>query len=421
MLGKNKHSYSYSSYGGGKSKSRVGVRWDRILPIGAIVIVVIAILIAFNFNRIKLATKGYSFSEQSEVLKLTSDKIKIITSEDKIEHISDWMALSKNVKYYKDFETYYNLHKSMKKKDIVKTVTDIFDHYVPDLKKLNYTDKEIWTILKSASTDDLQYLIDHQFSYKTIKPYMEVTGFKFADMDKYVTAYGQYHSYNYAVLYTSYPFIISTNPVTKRYTLKDPSSLTALVKPGFELPSNYTPKDLVTSADEYAANEKKGNETDLSYYKVRKPAYNAFVEMAKAAKKENYVLLINSAYRSYDRQKQIYQEYENKWGGKYAADHVAKPGTSEHQTGLGLDVTSQSVVDGNRLVFGDTDEYKWAVKNCYKYGFVLRFADGTSNITGITQEPWHFRYVGKKAAKQMHDNNWTLEEYVLHTGDLPKI
>ena len=391
MLGKNKHSYSYSSYGGGKSRSRAGVRWDRILPIGAIVIVVIAILIAFNFNRIKLATKGYSFSEQSEVLKLTSDKIKIITSEDKIEHISDWMALSKNVKYYKDFETYYNLHKSMKKKDIVKTVTDIFDHYVPDLKKLNYTDKEIWTILKSASTDDLQYLVDHQFSYKTIKPYMEVTGFKFADME------------------------------TKRYTLKDPSSLTALVKPGFELPSNYAPKDLVTSADEYAANEKKGNETDLSYYKVRKPAYNAFVEMAKAAKKENYVLLINSAYRSYDRQKQIYQEYENKWGGKYAADHVAKPGTSEHQTGLGLDVTSQSVVDGKRLVFGDTDEYKWAVKNCYKYGFILRFADGTSNITGITQEPWHFRYVGKKAAKQMHDNNWTLEEYVLHTGDLPKI
>ena len=56
-----------------------------------------------------------------------------------------------------------------------------------------------------------------------------------------------------------------------------------------------------------------------------------------------------------------------------------------------------------------------------KYGFVLRFADGTSKITGITQEPWHFRYVGKKAAKIMYENNWTLEEYCLYTGDLPAL
>ena len=97
----------------------------------------------------------------------------------------------------------------------------------------------------------------------------------------------------------------------------------------------------------------------------------------KTGEKEGYYIMINSGYRSYDEQSKIYKEYKQEWGELYAIQHVALPGASEHQTGLGIDMSSESVDEGKRLVFGDTSEYKWACKNAHKYGFVLRFADGT--------------------------------------------
>ena len=128
----------------------------------------------------------------------------------------------------------------------------------------------------------------------------------------------------------------------------------------------------------------------------------------------------NGKIKSYEEQEKIYQETEQKYGGAYAAEYVATPGASEHQTGLGIDMTSQSVVDKQRLVFGDTTEYKWVVENCAKYGFIVRFTEGTDGITGISHEPWHLRYVGKKVAKEIKDQNWTLEEYCLYKNVIPK-
>ena len=142
--------------------------------------------------------------------------------------------------------------------------------------------------------------------------------------------------------------------------------------------------------------------------------------MIKDAEKEDMHLLLNSGYRSYEEQTKIYDETQQKYGEVYAKEYVATPGASEHQTGLGIDMTSQSVVDKQRLVFGDTVEYKWVVKNCAKYGFIVRFTEGTDGITGISHEPWHLRYVGKDVAKEIMNNNWTLEEYCLYKNAIPK-
>ena len=163
-----------------------------------------------------------------------------------------------------------------------------------------------------------------------------------------------------------------------------------------------------------------GNFDEETMTQLRKVAAEALVKMIKDAKKEGMYLLLNSGYRSYEEQEKIYQETEQKYGGAYAAEYVATPGASEHQTGLGIDMTSQSVVDKQRLVFGDTTEYKWIVENCAKYGFIVRFTEGTDGITGISHEPWHLRYVGKKVAKEIKDQNWTLEEYCLYKNVIPK-
>ena len=147
----------------------------------------------------------------------------------------------------------------------------------------------------------------------------------------------------------------------------------------------------------------------------------ALTKMYEAAKKEGLELVVNSAYRSYETQVAIYNDFETRYGGQYASEYVAAPGASEHQTGLGLDLTSQSVVDGERITFGDTEEYRWVVENCYKYGFIIRFEDGTDGITGIAHEPWHLRYVGEDVAKEIVKNKWTFEEYCLYNNVMPEV
>ena len=164
---------------------------------------------------------------------------------------------------------------------------------------------------------------------------------------------------------------------------------------------------------------------DCDNSKMRKEAAKALEEMAKEAKNLGYELAINSAYRSYADQKKTYDDYFKKYDAITAASLVALPGASEHQTGLSVDLTSTSVIQkkakGDVAVFGDSEEGKWVEKNAYRFGFVLRFPLDKSNITGIRNEPWHFRYVGKEAAKTMHDNNWLLEEYCLYEGIIPQI
>lgn len=411
---KNKYSYGRNRYSYGKRRRHGSVRWDRLVPVIGGVVVVIIIVLAFNFSRIQLAFKGYSWSQQSDVLDLTSDKISTIVHEDKIDHISNWIDLSSNVDLYDEYERYHNLYPKLSYKDVVKTINNYYTNYVPKLKKIGYTNSQIWSVLKDATESDLAYLVKKNYSYADIKPYKAITGFHYQDMEKYIKLYNQKKSYSYAVIYTTYPFINSANKVTKSYRIQNPTNILNIVKKGFTLSSSYEPSDLVMPAKSYISNEN-------SHPKLRKMAYTAFVKMAQAAAKENEYLMLNSCYRSYSEQQKIYNQMETKYGALYASINAATPGTSEHQTGLGIDVTSRSVNQKKVSVFGLTTEYRWLKNNCYKYGFVIRYASDKTKMTGITNEPWHIRYVGVKAATQMHDNNWCLEEYVLYTGTLPEL
>ena len=114
-----------------------------------------------------------------------------------------------------------------------------------------------------------------------------------------------------------------------------------------------------------------------------------------------------SAYRSYTTQKWVYQRYVNQEGAQEADTYSARPGCSEHQTGLALDINTASLSDH----FEETEENAWLVENSWRYGFILRFPEGKEEITGYQFEPWHYRYVGPAAARVCYENRWTLEEY----------
>lgn len=142
-------------------------------------------------------------------------------------------------------------------------------------------------------------------------------------------------------------------------------------------------------------------------------------QMMQAAKDDGVTLVICSPYRDYERQIYLFnrkikaymkQQMSYLEAYRVTAQAVTVPGASEHQIGLALDIvtnTYQSLNEG----FEDTDAGKWLAKHSYEYGFILRYPKGKEDITGISYEPWHFRYVGKAAAKYMYDHDMTLEEF----------
>lgn len=143
-------------------------------------------------------------------------------------------------------------------------------------------------------------------------------------------------------------------------------------------------------------------------------------QMMQAAQKDGVSLVIRSPYRDYERQIYLFnRKIKNYMKGKMSylesyrttAQAVTVPGASEHQVGLALDITSDTyttLTEG----FADTEAGKWLAAHSYEYGFILRYPDGREDITGICFEPWHFRYVGKSAAKYMYDHELTMEEFV---------
>lgn len=139
-----------------------------------------------------------------------------------------------------------------------------------------------------------------------------------------------------------------------------------------------------------------------------KDAYQAWLEMKSDAAALNLNLWAQSGYRSYNYQKDLYEGYVNKKGKEAADKSSARPGASEHQTGLAFDLNTITTS------FKDTEEGKWVNNNCYLYGYIIRYPEGKTNETGYIFEPWHIRYVGKELAKKLYNNgNWiTLEEYL---------
>lgn len=133
----------------------------------------------------------------------------------------------------------------------------------------------------------------------------------------------------------------------------------------------------------------------------------AFNDMKAAAKKDGIDLVIKSGFRSYSTQNRIYNNYVARDGQAIADTYSARPGHSEHQSGLAADLNDIS--DD----FAGTPEAIWLENNCYKYGFILRYPKGKQEITGYKYEPWHFRYIGEEAINLYNDGDWiTLEEYL---------
>ena len=180
--------------------------------------------------------------------------------------------------------------------------------------------------------------------------------------------------------------------------VENPDDILVLVNKNNQLLSSYIPNNLESISLKYANNDKY----------LKKEAKIAFEKLSEDAYKLGYHIIAVSAYRDYNYQKELFDYYVKEKGLEYALDCSAKPGHSEHQTGLALDVEGSNKDYDN---FENSKEFIWMKDNSYKYGFILRYPKGKENITGFKYEPWHYRYVGIDVAKYIYENNLTLEEY----------
>lgn len=159
-------------------------------------------------------------------------------------------------------------------------------------------------------------------------------------------------------------------------------------------------------------------------YRLDSRIVDAYNSMISAAKQDGITLKIISGFRTYQGQttlfnnkvnKYINQGYSREKAKELAAQYVAPPGTSEHLTGLAVDLISTNWYSYNSDLnsnFEKTKEFEWLYNNCAEFGFVLRYPKDKEAITGYSYEPWHYRYVGVEAAKEIMGNKICLEEYV---------
>lgn len=182
------------------------------------------------------------------------------------------------------------------------------------------------------------------------------------------------------------PFYTNTQKSPRQNTKE------VLVNKYYYLDKDYVPKDLTLIDEKYQSGNRK----------MVKEAALKFNEMARSAKESGYNIRAISTYRSFDYQNNLYTRYSQIDGSKKADTYSARPGYSEHQTGLAVDVDNFIT---NYTNFGSTNEFGWMKNNAYKFGFILRYTKENEFITGYLNEPWHYRYVGVGIATKMKQEN----------------
>ena len=194
--------------------------------------------------------------------------------------------------------------------------------------------------------------------------------------------------------------------VNGKNVIQNATNTMALVNKEYALPDGYAPSDLVRPKVEFSFGDQ-----DIEKSYLRKEAAAAMELMFSDALKNGIHLFAVSGYRSYERQKVVFDAEVNKVGYEKAVQAVAVPGNSEHQSGLSMDISSESAQFGLTEQFGETPEGKWLANNAHRFGFIQRYPKGKEGITGYQYESWHYRFVGVKAATEIFENGLTLEEY----------
>ena len=353
-----------------------------LLVVGIIILVLILILF-FYFNRIgELKNLGYSESAAKNII-----------FKFKYSYVMD---IGENKTLNAAFES--DDYKEENLDSYAKIDYENQKHLITNINKLldkGYSIDEISLIISKGDDKSVSDFVKRD-KVKYIEEFLSVDYAKLENLDRYVLYKEKENDdAETTVLYVNMDF--DKEDYVDPIVIDDFDDY-VLVNKHRQLSSDYIPDDLVTIDDEYVKADEE--------IEIERNVAKSFYDMAEAASKDGMELMVSSGYRSYADQEEITNTYLELYGQNYVDNYVAKPGFSEHQTAMSLDVASKSV-----NTFVESDEYTWMMDNAYKYGFILRYPRSKEDITGYKCEAWHYRYVGKKIAKYIHDNNITYDEY----------
>ncbi len=279
--------------------------------------------------------------------------------------------------------------------------------YLTEYIKIDYLNKDNFLInintflkigYKAEEINDIYVLSDKNISkllkkdYLKLDNYLNITNFNVDNYERYEDYLKEEKDIKKAIIYVNVgldkPFYENAKKTTRL------QQLDILVNKYNYIDKDYVPNNLKNIPG--YANIKMIDEAADNFYLFQKKAHD-----------DGHPIIPTTAYRTYAWQKSLYNTYSNKDGKDKADTYSARPGYSEHQTGLAVDLNNPNY-EGARL---SQANYDWVLKNSYKYGFIVRYPKNKTNITGYQEEPWHLRYLGIELATKVVKSNLTYDEY----------
>lgn len=364
----------------------------RIFLITLIIIVCISLAVVGTIFIMRILKSN---DETVEIASKYSEKaIKVMKESNNYDLINN-KEYSKTVEVLLEEQELNNKYLDEYYKIEYKNITN-FAQNINKLLAKEYNAEEINYII-SQQVNNIDILLD--MKHFEILNYKDITNFDITKIDRYIAYQEKNTNYDTktVVTYVNIGLDLKGYSSYTSYTNEEAQNdLTILVNKYHKLPDDYEPNDLV-----YLSYTNGGYR-----YQLRKEAALHFEELTEVAKIDNVIFYPFSAYRSFTTQTTLYNNYKRRDGEEKADTYSARPGFSEHQTGLAIDVRSSTLNDNLT-----NKDYEWMLNNSYKYGFIVRYPKGKQHITQFIEEPWHIRYLGVELATKVHDSNLTYDEY----------
>lgn len=264
------------------------------------------------------------------------------------------------------------------------------------LKELGYSEEDITVIVEKLNETDIEKILNMEYNQK-LASIISAQYYIPDNLDRYLSYSNKTDNIDDIIAVVNVGADSDWYTNTKETNIDD--GIKILVNKFHYLKDDYAPDDIVPILNWYAY---EGHST-------KKEVYDKYVDMWNDANEQGLVLLVNSSFRTLEEQQEEYDTFGD--------DYASRPGFSEHQTGLALDIVSDGV-QGNE--FENTDEFKWLQENAHNYGFILRYPQGKEHITGYSYESWHYRYVGKELATKVKESGLTYDEYYAYFCEYKK-
>lgn len=285
----------------------------------------------------------------------------------------------------------------------------IYQYHQTDEYKLlvkGYDSGDVSLILDTLNENQIDFLIEKDEKLLQVPQLLKAKYFLLKNYDKYLSYYEKDASRTIDDIVA----IVNVGANEEWYsnmTLTDISSKNVMLVNKFhKLSDDYEPTDIKKFSSTYA----------YGTVSAETECYDAFIKMANDARKENVILVLSSGYRSKASQEKTYDDMAKAKGIEYADSYAARPRSSEHETGLALDILSNGkyIYTSN---FHESDAYRWLAEHAHEYGFILRYPDEKQYITGYSPESWHYRYLGVDLATKVKKEGITYDEYYAYYLD----